>query len=83
MSRAFPGLTVRRIAGPRSKRVIVLVVSVLLPRPALPVPDMQAILRRAAGLVLLIALLAGCGSKGPLFLPTPEGQPRTDNDQRR
>ena len=83
MRRAFPRVDGRRIAGPDSKRVIVLAVSLLLPRSARPVPDMQAILRRAASLVVLVALLAGCGSKGPLFLPSPEGQPRTDNNQRR
>ncbi len=44
-------------------------------------PAMQAILLRAASLVLAAALLAACGSKGPLYLP-PSAQPPSDKPQR-
>ena len=33
--------------------------------------------------VLLIALLAGCGTKGDLYLPEPERKPQTDSNSRR
>ena len=36
---------------------------------------MQAILLRAASLALAVVLLAACGSKGPLYLPSPEKPP--------
>ena len=42
---------------------------------------MQALLLRAAALALAVVLLAACGSKGPLFLPTPP-QPASDKPQR-
>ena len=29
-------------------------------------------MRRAVGLLLVFILLAGCGNKGSLYLPTPE-----------
>ena len=38
-------------------------------------------MRRAASLLMLLALLAGCGTKGPLYLP--DEKPRTDNNARR
>ena len=31
----------------------------------------NAIMRRLAGLLLLILLLQGCGNRGPLYLPEP------------
>ena len=33
--------------------------------------------------VLLVALLAGCGTKGDLYLPEPERKPQTDSNSRR
>jgi predicted small lipoprotein YifL len=38
-------------------------------------------MRRAASLMLLLVLLAGCGTKGPLYLPDEKA--RTDNNARR
>jgi predicted small lipoprotein YifL len=31
-------------------------------------------MRRLAALLVLVAVLAACGTKGPLYLPPPEGQ---------
>ncbi len=42
---------------------------------------MQAFLLRATGIALALALLAACGSKGPLYLPSP-AQPPSDKTQR-
>jgi predicted small lipoprotein YifL len=39
-------------------------------------------MRRAAGILLLIALVAGCGSKGALYLPDAADK-RSDNNPRR
>jgi len=36
-------------------------------------------MRRAVGLLLVLFFLAGCGNKGPLYLPSPEKNPQQDS----
>jgi predicted small lipoprotein YifL len=38
-------------------------------------------MRRVATVLALLAILAGCGTKGPLYLP--DETPKTDNNSRR
>jgi predicted small lipoprotein YifL len=37
--------------------------------------------RRAAGLLLVLAQLSACGTKGPLYLPTPEQKAQQQKQQ--
>jgi predicted small lipoprotein YifL len=38
-------------------------------------------MRRTAGLLLLVLVLPACGTKGPLYLPTPEQKAQQQQKQ--
>jgi predicted small lipoprotein YifL len=42
---------------------------------------MRRVMSRTAGLLLVLALLSACGTKGPLYLPTPEQKAQQQKQQ--